>query len=411
MSLTFPLSEVKKVFNKWLYLEDDRIIDVALATAVANRFPGDPLWVLIVGAPSNSKTEVLRSFEGHNDCFFLSSLTARTLVSGKETKADKDPSLLPKLNDKLLIIKDFTSILSLRADEQREIMGQFREIADGKYDRSWGVGKEFHWTGHVGFLGAVTPYYDACYSAIAQMGERFLLYRVHNKDNHKMARIAQLNVSREVEMRAEIAKAVHRFIDQFKTGTGFECQEDKDVEAKIIHLACFCALCRTHVSRDGYTRQFVQYVPEPEGTPRLVKQFMMMGIALAMVYGKPGIDAEVYEVLKKIGLDLLSVQRKRLIRHLWTSGYIAGGGWATTNDIAEGVNMPGKSTLLTLEDFMILGIAGRDKDEGEEDEDVKQGRKPYKWQLTPTVCDYITGSEVFAKDDGFEIKDVDRVPF
>jgi hypothetical protein len=135
--LELPLDMAKGVFNKWLYFEDDRIIDVSMAVAVANHFKGDPLWLLIAGAPSNSKTEVLRSLDGHPDCYFLSSLSSKTLVSGKETKGGGEPSSLPRLTNKLLILKDFTSILSLRHGDQKEVLGQLREIADGQYDRPW----------------------------------------------------------------------------------------------------------------------------------------------------------------------------------------------------------------------------------------------------------------------------------
>ena len=130
------LADVKRVVNKWLYLEDPYIIDVILSVYVANRIEGDPVWMMLIGPPSSAKTELLRSFDGHENAYFLSSLTPSTLVSGMPQKKNmEDPSLLLKLDDKLLVVKDFTSILSMRSESQQEIIAQLREIYDGKYSK------------------------------------------------------------------------------------------------------------------------------------------------------------------------------------------------------------------------------------------------------------------------------------
>ena len=44
----------------------------------------------------------------------------------------------------------------------------------------------------------------------------------------------------------------------------------------------------------------------PEGTPRMVKQFMQIGAGIALANGRNVIDDEIYSVFKKIGRDLLS---------------------------------------------------------------------------------------------------------
>lgn len=90
-----PLSEVRKVIQKWLYLEDSGLIDIILAAAVANSLQSDPLWLLVIAPPSHTKTELLRAFSGHEKMYFLSNLTPSTLVSGiKPKKNMPDPSLL-----------------------------------------------------------------------------------------------------------------------------------------------------------------------------------------------------------------------------------------------------------------------------------------------------------------------------
>jgi hypothetical protein len=124
------LKDVKSVFHRWLYFgNDDCIIAVTLAAACDRMIPGDPVWLLLVVPSGGTKTELLRSLTKWN-VYNLDSITTHTLVSGKvmKTKDGIAPvqGILPKLNDKILIIKDFTIILTKRNDERNEIFGQLR---------------------------------------------------------------------------------------------------------------------------------------------------------------------------------------------------------------------------------------------------------------------------------------------
>jgi hypothetical protein len=385
--LKYPLDEVKKVIHKWFYIENDSVIDVIVAGYIANRFKTDPLWIIIIAPPSNTKTELLRSFDGHKNAFFISNLTPSTLVSGMKTKPE--PSLLPKLNDKMVILKDFTTILSMRSENQQEVLAQFRETYDGQYSKVFGNGKELNWKGRFGLIAACTPKYDSHHAVIGSMGERFLLYRTGSMNGAKMGLQAQRIVGKEDKMRDEIRAAVHKFINQFDDLKVAHIGKDEDVNNMIVALACFCAYGRCPVERDHYDRH-VKYDPVPEGTPRLVKQFTQIGIGLALAHGKSLIDLQIYETIKKIGRDLIPTQRLRIMKYLWDQKafeYLSG--WEKTLDIADAVNMPGGTAKLILEDLMTIGVLNRER--GESD----GGRPPYLWQLSDQFCQMAGGAEVF----------------
>jgi hypothetical protein len=356
----------------------------------ANRFNADPIWLLIIAPPSNAKTELLRAFDGDKDAYFISSLTPATLVSGIPAKGNKpDPSLLPKLSDKLLILKDFTSVLSMRSENQQEILAQLRECYDGNYYKMFGNGKEVKWSGRFNLLGACTPVYDAHYAVIGSMGERFLLYRTNTRNGYEMALKAQEMVGYEDEMRKEISTSLLRFLSQFDNVSLGDFKSDEDVTKSIIALSCFCSFGRCPVKRD-YRNQCVTYEPEVEGPARIVKQLTQLGIALALVNGKNGIDESIYRIIKKIGRDLLPTQRLRIIKHLWDSRTIEYlSGWEKTTDIADKLNMPSTTALIVLEDLMTVRMLKRRRGESE------GGRPPYMWQLTSQFCEYIGGAEVF----------------
>jgi len=295
------LEDVKKVVKKYLYFESgqDQIIDIILATVIANKIGGDPVWMLIIGPPSSAKTELLRGLHGLDVVHFLSTVTPSTFISGMKTeKKEVEPSLLPKLDGKVLVIKDFTSILSTRSENRQEILAQLREIHDGSISKAFGTGKQFEWEGKLGLLGACAPVYDKHYRVIATMGDRFMLARINNSDPIKTGEKARANVGREKEMRDEIAYIFKRFLDQFRKTNLINPTIDDDYLNKIISLASFCAYSRCQVERDYKTRQ-PEYLPQPEGTGRLMKQFIQIGMGLTLTQGKISIDGKVFCVLKK----------------------------------------------------------------------------------------------------------------
>ncbi len=385
--LQFPLVDLKEVLHRWFYIEDDSVVDVIMATYIANRFKADPIWLIIIAPPSNTKTELLRSFDGHKNAFFISNLTPATFVSGLGSKKNPEPSLLPKLNDKMVILKDFTTILSMRSESRQEILAQLRETYDGQYSKSFGTGKTLNWKGRFGLMAACTPVYDSHYGVIGSMGERFVLYRSDSMNGEKMGLQAQKIVGQEDVMRAEIKLAVHTFIDQFKNLENVDFEKNEDINKMIISLACFCAYARCPVERDY--KQCIKYLPIPEGTPRLVKQFMQMGMGLALAHGKNSIDDQAYETIKKIGRDLMSAQRLAVLKYLWDHrAFEYASGWEKTKDVSTAVNMPTATARLTLEDLMVVGALNRDTVD-------KDSSGTYAWQISTKLCDYIVQAEVF----------------
>jgi hypothetical protein len=391
--LIFPIEDLKRVFRKWFYLEDENLIDIAVAVYVANLFDSDPIWMLIIAPPSNTKTEILRAFDGHEDSFFISNLTPQTLVSGILKKKNmEEPSLLPRLNDKLVVLKEFTTVLSMRSENQQEILSQLREAYDGQYTKIFGNGKEINWKGRFGLIAACTPVYDKHYAVIGSMGERFLLYRIDDVDGQKMGLQARNIVGLESVMRPELTKSLHKFIDQFrdteKMKSEFVVDISEDMEFRIISLACFVAVARCPVERDNRNR--ILYLPAPEGTGRLTKQFIQMGKALAIVNGKRTIDEDIYSTVKKIGLDLVPQQRLRVIETLWEMKALeVPEYWVATTDVADKAKVPSSTSKLLLEDLMTTGFLNRDRGEPE------GGRPPWIWQINRRSIEYIGQADLF----------------
>jgi len=297
--------------------------------------------------------------------------------------------LLFRLNGKTLILKDFTTILSMRSEQQQEILAQLREVYDGYFAKAFGTGVTVFWEGHVELMAACTPVYDKHYGVIGTMGDRFMLCRHEQIDNRKMGLQAQKLVGREDKMRQEISTAIHTFINQFENIKNQRFDENTDeINEMIVALACFCALARTHVDRHRKTGT-IEYQPEPEGSGRLTKQLTQVGYALALVHGKGRIDEEIFKTLKKIGRDLITKQRLKILQYLWDE-QIANfvNRWEKTRQIAKDINLPTTTTKYILEDLMVVGVLSQKFDSEKE-------KAPYLWQLSQEACELIGCSEIF----------------
>ena len=160
------------------------------------------------------------------------------------------------------------------------------------------------------------------------------------------------------------------------------------MQERIVGLASFCAFLRCPVER-SYDNQSVLYEPQPEGTPRLSKQLYQIGMALAIVHGKDRISGKIYAILSKIALDLLTVQRKSIIKFLWDNlCWEHYSQWSTTSEVARGVNLPTSTTKLILEDLMIIRVLRRDL-KGDAD------NSGYRWQIVEKITDIIGFAEIF----------------
>lgn len=364
------LSQAKETVAAWLLLDDDRVVDVILATPVANSAPGDPVWVIVVAASSGAKTELIRGLHKCPQVYSLSSLTDRTFASGFGDPLQS--SLLPKLKSGLtLTFKDFGSVLSMRPDAKAEILGQLREIYDGRYHKVFGTGRQLEWEGRLGFLTASTPAIERHHSVIGELGERFLWYRLDTpiEERAAIADVALEDTGRESEMRQEIAAAFFDVIGDIdpEEVTAITCEPQ--TKALIGAAANLATWLRTPVTRDRYDKT-IDYQPLPEGPARMAKALLRLGKALAVVRGQETIDEDVAQLLVKIALDSVPPKRLDAVRFLRKSD-----GLSRTRTVALGLDLPTPTPTLLLEDLCALKALEKSV-EGQEGDTVPLAQGP-----------------------------------
>ncbi len=310
------VQEFVDVYGQWLIVEDYDFFKIVFGTCFANRLDSKPLWIYIVGTSGSGKSELLQSLEGHPKIELMSSFTEKALISGLVLPGGEDKndaSLLPKLDGKILVIKDFTTLMKERRDIFANVMGQLRDMYDGKSRRAFGTGKAKLYNSKFGIIAGVTCELDKHITALSALGERFLIYRLPIL-TRKQKRARALRASRNINVKQQekkIQQAAHYVLDLDPTIP----ELPEKILFQIETLAEFVARARTHVDRNRYNRE-VLYPPEPEVHTRLLKQLSDLARGICMSREKGVVSFSEIRLIRKVAFDCLPGNRAKLLRHL-----------------------------------------------------------------------------------------------
>ena len=332
------------------------MLNVVLAAAAVERLTGDPLWPLVISGPGNAKTETVQSLAGAGAQITstitsegaLLSATPRQLQAGRATGG-----LLLKLgNRSLLVIKDFTSILSMDRNARGLVLAALREIYDGKWERNVGAagGRTLTWTGRIVIVGACTTAWDTAHGVIAIMGDRFVIVRadsVADQARMRSARQAIRNTGQEIQMRAELAAAAGRLIANVSTA---EYQLTEAETEQLIKLANIVTWARTGVERD-YKGEMVD-AHALEMPTRFVKQLtQLMRGAVAI-----GLLPELAMRLAiRCARDSIAPLRRNILLD------VAAHPRARSREVADRISRPHPTIRRELQGLNMLGVLHCDR--------------------------------------------------
>lgn len=352
-------SEVEAVFQRWLWLPSSDSVWVTLATALSQHLDGDPVWLFLVAPPGASKTETLQSLSTHPAVHTVSALTTHSLISGASGAGGRDPSLIPRLDGRVLIVKDFTTILSMHSQDRDHIFGILRDAYDGYCSKEFGNGIVRTYKSRFTVIAAVTPaVYDPSIEG-TRLGERFLKYFIghplNDPDADSIIDKALSNVNLETQMREELQEVVYRFLHKPVTDESIPTVP-ASMEVKIRWLAKWGARMRGFVARNKYRPDQVENVPTAEMPTRLAKQLKKMALALAMAKDRTEVSPEDYRVLCKVANDSAPPRIRAIVEYLW---HVPPGEYKQTGEIAGGIQFPRTTVIRLLTDMHMLGLVAQ----------------------------------------------------
>jgi hypothetical protein len=326
------------------------LIYVILGTVAANRMAGDPVWLMLVGPPSSGKTEPLLSLSRLSDVYIRSAITESGLLSGTPAKSkasDARGGLLREIGAfGYLVLKDFTSILSMNRDARGTVLAALREIYDGRWTRNLGVdgGRTLAWEGKLALLAACTATIDTHHAVIGTMGERFVLYRLpqlNAEQEQEHARRALATTGQEAIMRAELATAVAALFTTLELPQAPPCLSEAEL-TRLITLATLAVRCRSPVEREGYSHE-IQLIPPVEAPSRLARILVQLLTGMMAI----GISREqAWHTLSKVALDCMPALRRSVIDQLSHAQ-----GPLETTTLATQLGYPTPTTRRCLEDL------------------------------------------------------------
>ena len=381
-----PHEEVCSSYRKWLHLPDTEPLYVLFGAVLANRFDGDPLWIFLVAPPGGAKSELIMPLADAPMVYTTTSLTPHSLVSGASF-GQGDPSLIPRLNGKVLAIKDFTTILSMNQLARDEVFGVLRDAYDGKTCKEFGNGVIRRYESRFGIIAGVTPVIDA-FGAGSVLGERFLKYRIPDSQvsissSHATVMRALSNVTKETEMRTVLSTVATQALTRKITIDDRPELPDGMLE-RIAGLAHWVAQLRAIVAREKYTG-YVTFKPSPEVPTRLSKQMLKLGIGISAFKREAVMSEETYQIIVKVARDTAPDRVEMVVRTLYLH---RDSGFMSTKDVADQVRFPQGTVLYLLQDLDLLGIASK-----------KPGSMGGQWRLSARLMDLMEQLKLYVREE------------
>ncbi|MBV9486449.1 MAG: hypothetical protein JO246_10360 [Frankiaceae bacterium] len=367
------LDRCEATFRRWLGdTFDMSSLHAQLAVMAVERMNGDPLWLMVISGSGNAKTESVSALAGGGAHVISTISSPAGLLSAspyKDRDEDATGGLLRKIGNRgVLVVKDFTSILSMGRDMRTELLAAFREIYDGKWDRNVGTdgGTTLLWVGRLGLVGAVTTAWDTHHAVIAVMGDRFALIRTDSNSNRiEIGRQATKNVGSEKAMRADLAGAVKDVLAAANTADPITLT-DEETE-RLLRAADLVTRARSAVDRDYKGTPLMAHMAE--APTRFSKQLVQVVRGSVAV----GLDRDkAMRLAIRCARDSVPPLRMLLLDYL--AEYSVIGEYIPMHEIRKGVDKPRTTVDNELQAMHLLGLV-----QVEEADTVYKGRDVTRW--------------------------------
>lgn len=364
--------ELQKEIGKNIYTEDDGMTRIALASIIATRLQiSDPVWLILIGPSSSGKSQVLRPLALTDKKFIhrVDDLTENTLMSGmRAKKGEKEISLLKRIGKLgVIVISDFTVIFSKSPETRAAILGQLRMVYDGEMTKFSGVSADpIEWKGSIGILAGSTPSIYTHFEEVADMGERFIYYRMRSYDIEKATRRSLSRVSYGKGLDEELSKLYAAYIKEAVTGIAGETVPDVTlaVNDRIVYIAMFAAILRTPTHYDKYQKS-IDKVPVPEMPMRVAIQLSALARGLSVLRhndtGSWDLTEEDINYIEWCAYSLANEERRACLRTIASVGFESS---LSGQTIADAIGLSTNIISMNLQHLAAIGILDRTADAG-----------------------------------------------
>jgi hypothetical protein len=354
---------------------------IACATVLSKEIPGDPLWMFLIGPSGSGKSLVLETLtESEDHVVYETSMTSRSFLSGFAC-GDDDPSILARVTDppKCLVLKDYTTVITLPAQELETLYGLMRDAYDGRVERTFGNNVTRSYRGYFSVVAGVTPEIHTL--GHSHLGERFLKYELAGKTNLAsdkaiMAALRSgMDAAQDREGKRHRQAAVCSFVTHLIENFDAIPTIPEASLARIIALAKVVAMSRSRVSRDEHG--VAKYEGSAEAPTRVAKQLAKLAQSLTIVFGEETVGKRALDICAKVAWDTSYGIKRDALQALADAE-----GGLTIEGLGEALDIPMSPAYRTLRDLRDLSLATRRKIPRAKN---KRGQPMYQYSLSPVV--------------------------
>jgi hypothetical protein len=300
-----PLLAALSGLNQLYQITDLMGIIILLGAASAHNIPGEMLWLRVYGGSRAGKTEILRAIARHEDSVEMEAVTPASVRGGLKG----GHKLLKRIDKKLVITKDFASILTTRKDARNELAGLLRSVKDGSLTADFGT-EEGYVAQYCSFdwLIGTTGVYAQFKTMEDLLGSRYIDLNWRTSHREEMALSALENDDRlNSSIRPEAAQLVACVIDDAKKRPVPVIPDD--LKRTIASWADFTARLRTPIARDSQHR--IKLKPAPEVGTSLAQNLHRIARSLLRI----GIRAEDLKLyLARLCYDCVPYSRIEILK-------------------------------------------------------------------------------------------------
>ncbi|CAN5119430.1 hypothetical protein BH09PAT1_BH09PAT1_4010 [soil metagenome] len=304
-------------------------LKIVLAVAVSCKFNSRlMLWLLLVGVPSSGKTDLVRLVKDATDIsFYLDNLTQNAFISGERaTKSQKVYDLLPLINKKCLIIKDWTSIFSLDENMTKKLLGDLVGIYDREFTKFSSRRGNISYTSAFSQLGCITPATLNKHTNYMNMvGPRFLCYTMPptNYDDGNISYDLIFSNSDRSLIEKEARLYVSSYLNQLAQQTPNIKPYSQNVKEYLRTAAELMSNCRgiamlaasSFKNEDGEEVKYYEVADVQIEEPwRAVQQLIELAKYLVFVVGKDELGVEELAIIKEVVISSMPADRSQALR-------------------------------------------------------------------------------------------------
>lgn len=357
-----------------------------LATIISTELEGDQVWLRVIGPPSSGKTTLAEGVSADRRY-----VIPRSVLSGLHSgyrATGKDCSLIPKFQNKTMIIKDGDTLLS--SPKRDKILSELRDLFDGS-------SRSEYLNGEVKIYENIKTTFILCGTDALRLlnrtslGERFLDCEVvgDGEDTSHYLQIAASSIYQKVATTFQddkerkdtyLKQSLMGFIGHLKTTLReTPCPTlSKASEGQIIALGRLLTIFRAKVDRET---EELGIKPRVEVGARVVSQLIKLAICIGIVLGKKEIDHDVVRIIQKVVKDSGKGFMQEIIKYLSESK------GRTTQQVRDYLKCSESQARLKLRELLKLKIVWKKDISNNSD---NRGRDSHFWQLHPQVIELLT---------------------